>query len=62
MEERTMEIRRANLSDLPAVYTCCTEAFKDYIPLIGRALMASCEDLIRVWEYGFDRYDMRKNL
>lgn len=39
-----MEIRRANLSDLPAVYTCCTEAFKDYIPLIGQVPGPMLED------------------
>lgn len=31
-----MEIRKAVLTDLPAVCTCCVEAFKNYIPLIGR--------------------------
>lgn len=31
-----VEIRRARLEDMPGVYTCCVNSFRDYILLIGQ--------------------------
>lgn len=39
-----MEIRRAKLEDVPAIYSCCVESFKDYILLIGRTPGPMLED------------------
>lgn len=39
-----MEIRRATLTDAPAVASCVVEAFKDYMPLIGRTPSPMLED------------------
>lgn len=45
-----MEIRRAVLEDIPAVYTCCVASFQDYIPLIGRTPGPMLEDYCRAME------------
>lgn len=39
-----MEIRRAILKDVPAIYSCSVESFKDYILLIGRTPAPMLED------------------
>ena len=39
-----MEIRRAKLEDVPAIYSCCVESFKNYILLIGRTPEPMLED------------------
>ncbi|MCF0123076.1 MAG: GNAT family N-acetyltransferase [Ruminiclostridium sp.] len=48
-----MKIRGAELEDLAAVCTCCVEAFKDYITLIGRIPGPMLEDYGRAMEEGF---------
>jgi len=40
-----MIIRSAKLEDVPELYSCCVEAFKDYILLIGRTPGPMLEDL-----------------
>ena len=40
-----MIIRIAKLEDVPELYSCCVEAFKDYILLIGRTPGPMLEDL-----------------
>lgn len=39
-----MEIRKAKLEDIPAIYSCCVESFKDYILLIGKTPGPMLED------------------
>lgn len=39
-----MEIRKATVSDAPAVVSCVIEAFKEYMPLIGRTPGPMLED------------------
>ena len=48
-----MEIRKATLKDLPALCTCCVEAFRDYIPLIGRIPGPMLEDYGEAMEKDF---------